>query len=187
MARLTGLTGLTGVTGLTSPTRLITLPVQPMRAKRSWLTGLLAASCLVLAGCGAGDNPRAFGLTDVPLPSGAQIATHVRSCDRGANPYCAEQLVVVGPHYQSSAALLAGEKQVLAERGWTTTAGADGVEKGADSPGHELRLTYATAYEDLLGIDSSWIQRRPPIAHALSTEMFDRASAISLMLVRGSS
>ena len=158
-----------------------------MRAKRSWVTGLLAASCLVLAGCGAGVNPRAVWVTDVLLPSGAQIATHSRSCDRGANSYCAEQLVVVGPHYQSSAALLAGEKQVLAQHGWSTTAGSDGVETGADSPGHELRLTYATAYEDLLGIDSSWIQRSPPIAHALSTAMFDRASAISVMLVRGSS
>jgi hypothetical protein len=160
-----------------------------MHTKRSWVTALLAAGwlVLVLAGCGAGANPRAVGLTNVPLPSGAQIATHVRSCDRGANPYCAEQLVVVGPHYQSSSALLAGEKQVLAQHGWSTTAGSDGLQKGADSPGHELRLTYATAYQDLLGIDSSWIQRRPPIAHALSTTMFDRASAISLMLVRGSS
>ena len=158
-----------------------------MRAKQSWVTGLLAASCLAVAGCGAGANSRAVGLTNVPLPSGAQIVTHVRSCDRGANPYCAEQLVVVGPRYESSAALLAGEKHLLAQRGWSSTAGADGLERGADSPGHELRLTYATPYQDLLGIDSSWIQRSPPIAHALSTAMFDRASAISVMLVRGSS
>ena len=158
-----------------------------MHTTRSWVTALLAAGCLAVAGCGAGANSRAVGLTNVPLPSGARIMSRVRSCDRGANPYCAVQLVVVGPRYPTSAALLAGERQVLAQRGWSVTAGSDGLERGADSPGHELRLTFATAYQDLLGIDSSWIQRSPPIAHALSTAMFDRASAISVMLVRGSS
>jgi hypothetical protein len=158
-----------------------------MHTTRSWVTGLLAAGSLATAGCGAGANATAVGLTEVPLPGGARIMTHVRSCDRGANPYCAEQLVVVGPAYQSSTALLAGEQRLLAQRGWSSSAGTDGNERAADSPGHELRLSYATAYDDLLGIDSNWIQRTATIARALSTAMFDRSPAISVMLTRGSS
>jgi hypothetical protein len=38
-----------------------------------------------------------------------------------------------------------------------------------------------------MAIDLGWIQRRRPIAFALSTELFDRAPAISLMLETGSS
>jgi hypothetical protein len=71
--------------------------------------------------------------------------------------------------------------------GWTTTKGPDGNETAADSPGHDLHLTYATAYQDLLGIDSNWVQRRPGIARALSAAVFDRGAAISIMLVKGSS
>ncbi|HTU96428.1 MAG TPA: hypothetical protein VMF14_11355, partial [Solirubrobacteraceae bacterium] len=67
------------------------------------------------------------------------------------------------------------------------TMGPDGNETAADSPGHELRLTFATAYEDLLGIDSNWVQRTAEITHALSSTMFDRAPALSIMLLRGSS
>ena len=96
-------------------------------------------------------------------------------------------LVVVGDHYSSSTALLASEVDLLKQRGWTSANGPDGPEGAADSPGHELRLTYATAYDDLLGVDSNWIQRRRPIGHALSTVMFDRLSAISLMLTKGPS
>ena len=160
-----------------------------MRANRSLVVVLLAAAAVAaaLAGCGAAAGQRAVGLAEVPLPSGAQITTHVRSCDRGANAYCAEQLVVVAPALRTSKALEVSEKQLLAGRGWTTTRGADGVQQAADSPGHELRLYYATAYDDLLGIDSNWIQRAPPISHSLSNAMFNRAPALSIMLVRGSS
>ncbi len=169
-----------------------------MRITRSWVTalpttsrlaGALAAAAMsaAVAGCGTDATARVIGLAEVPLPSGAQIMTHVRSCDRGANPYCAEQLVVVAPALRTATALEASEKRLLASRGWTTTQGADGHQKAADSPGHELRLYYATAFDDLLGIDSNWIQRAVPISHGLSNAIFDRAPAISIMLVRGSS
>ena len=113
--------------------------------------------------------------------------TTVRSCDRGANSYCSLQVVLVGRRGQSSAALRTTYGQRLRALGWTTTRGADGNETGADSPGHELRLTFATAYEDLLGVDSNWIQRTATISHALSSTMFDRTPALSVMLLSGSS
>jgi len=145
------------------------------------------AVAVAVAGCGTSADVRAVGLAEVPLPGGAQISAHIRSCDRGANAYCAEQLVVVAPALSTAKALEVSEKRLLAARGWTITRGADALQQAADSPGHELRLYYATAYDDLLGIDSNWIQRAPPISDSLSTAMFDRAPAISIMLVRGSS
>jgi hypothetical protein len=136
---------------------------------------------------GRGGTPRAIGLRNIPLPDGARVVTHVRSCDRGVHPYCAIQVVIVGDRYTSSAALRATYAQQLAKLGWTTAKGPDGNETAADSPGHELRLTYATAYEDLLGVDSNWIQRTAAISHSLSNAMFDRSPALSLMLLKGSS
>ena len=56
----------------------------------------LAACAARRVRCGAG-NHRDVGLKNVPLPRGAQITARVRVCDRGANAYCAEQLVVAGP------------------------------------------------------------------------------------------
>jgi hypothetical protein len=153
--------------------------------KRVW--SAIAALCLVAAGCGAGGNPRGVGVTNIPLPSGTKIVGHVRTCDRGTNPYCSVQIVVVGPRYGSSIALLYSERDLLKQNGWTAQLGPDGPERSADSPGHELRITYATAFEDLLGVDSNWIQRARPIGQALSKVIFDRSPAISLMLTRGSS
>jgi hypothetical protein len=148
---------------------------------------LLAAAALATAACGQSGASRAPALSGVPLTGGTRVVANVRSCDRGANPYCAVQLVVVGGRYGSSMALLAREQGRLRQLGWTSGAGDTGVEQSADSPGHKLRLTYATASNDLMAIDLGWIQRRRPIALALSAELFDRAPAISLMLETGSS
>jgi hypothetical protein len=145
------------------------------------------AVLVVIVTTGRGGTPRAIGLRNIPLPAGTRVVSHVRSCDRGINPYCALQVVIVGDHYPTSTALRAAYGQQLAKQGWTVAKGPDGNETAADSPGHELRLTYATAYEDLLGVDSKWIQRTAAVSHSLSTAMFDRAPALSLMLVRGSS
>ena len=142
---------------------------------------------LAIVSSGRGGTPRAIGLRNIPMPAGTRVVSKVRSCDRGINPYCALQVVVVGDRYPSSTALRAAYGQQLAKLGWTMAKGPDGNETAADSPGHEVRLTYATAYEDLLGVDSKWIQRTAAISHSLSTTMFDRASALSIMLVRGSS
>lgn len=147
---------------------------------------VVIAVALILA-TGRGGTPRAIGVKNIPLPAGTRITTQVRSCDRGVNPYCALQVVIIGDGYANSGVLRTAYQQQLDKLGWTTTRGPDGNETAADSPGHELRLTYATAYEDLLGIDSNWIQRAAPISHALSNTMFDRAPALSVMLVTGSS
>ena len=48
-------------------------------------------------------------------------------------------------------------------------------------------MTYATAYGDLKGIDLGWIKRSRTITLALSRALFDRASAMSVMLEVGSS
>jgi hypothetical protein len=123
----------------------------------------------------------------VPLADGMQVVTHVTRCDRGANPYCAVQMVVVGRHFPSSTALLTSEKRHLKALGWTTAGADNGDERGADSPGHKFRITYATASLDLKGIDLGWIQRSPVIIRSLSRTMFGRDSALSIMLETGSS
>ncbi|MGZ4311787.1 MAG: hypothetical protein ACXVR1_06755 [Solirubrobacteraceae bacterium] len=151
------------------------------------LVAAVVVVAAVVATTGRGGTPRGVGLPNIPLLAGTRVVARVRSCDRGINPYCALQVVVVGDRYPSSTALRAAYGQQLAKLGWTSAKGPDGNETAVDSPGHELRLTYATAYEDLLGVDSNWIQRTAAISHSLSTTMFDRAPALSIMLVRGPS
>ncbi len=141
---------------------------------------------LVLAGCG-GAGSRGPTLAGVPLTHGTQVVAHVRRCDRGANPYCAIQLVVVGNSYGSSAALLASERKYLHSIGWSSSNAAIGTERAASSPGQKLLLTYSTAALDLQAVDLNWIKRSPAIAMALARTMFDRQSALSLMLETGSS
>jgi hypothetical protein len=145
------------------------------------------AAALGLAACGgasAGGTPELDG---VPLTTGTHVVAHSRRCDKGVNPYCAVQLVVVADRLHSSEKLLDEEAKHLASLGWTQTNGDTGDESGADSPGHKLRLTYATAASDLMGIDLGWIKRAPLISRTLSRSMFDRAASISLMLQTGSS
>lgn len=63
--------------------------------------------------------------------------------------------------------------------------GDTGEERAAESPTHSLRVTYATPFGDLKGIDLGWIKRSQPIAVALSQAMFHRSSAMSMMLEIG--
>lgn len=153
---------------------------------RRLLFALAIALALVVAGCGVSPS-RGFDLSGVPLTSGTRVVTHVRRCDRGANAYCAIQLVAVGRHYRTSTALLIAERRHLRSLGWSVAAAKTGDENAADSPGHEVRLTYATADLDLKDLDLGWIKRAPLIGRALSQTMFDREPAISLMLQAGSS
>jgi hypothetical protein len=147
----------------------------------------VVAVAVVVTATGRGGTPRAIGLNDIPMVAGTRVMTRVRSCDRGVHPYCALQVILVGEGHRTSQALRKAYAARLHKLGWTTTMGPDGNETAADSPGHELRLTYATAYEDLLGVDSNWVQRTAEITHSLSSTMFDRAPALSIMLLRGSS
>lgn len=141
---------------------------------------------MALAGCGAqGGAHQAPKINALPLVSGAKVLSMVASCDKGANPYCADNLVVVAPAYGSSTALVKSEAAHLAKLGWTTAYGDTGNQKAAESPGHKLRLTYATAYGDLVGYDLGWIKRPRPIARAMAKTMFDRSPAMSLLLETG--
>lgn len=142
---------------------------------------------VLLVGCGSAATSRAPGLAGVPLTDGARVLASIRRCDRGASPFCAVQLVVADARYRNSTDLLHGERDRLRALGWTSANADNGDEHAAESPGHRLRLTYATAALDLKGIDLGWIQRARVIAHTLSRAMFDRASALSLMLETGSS
>lgn len=147
----------------------------------------LAALFAALSGCGRGGEHRSPDLAGLPLVNGAKVVTRVQRCDRGANAYCAIQLVVVGSRYRTSTDLVRSERAHLGKLGWTTVNGDTGDERAAESPGHKLRLTYSTAYGDLRGIDLGWIKRPRRIALALSHALFYRASAMSLMLEAGPS
>jgi hypothetical protein len=111
----------------------------------------------------------------------------VRECDPGRASFCAYQLVVVASNFKSSTALLDSEHRHLLKLGWTGAAPETGEQRAAESPGHKLRVTYATAFGDLKGIDLGWIKRSQRIALALSKTMFDGSSALSLTLEAGSS
>lgn len=147
--------------------------------------GISIAVALVTAGCGHAASSLSLDLATVPLVGGTRVLAHTHRCDRGANAYCAVQLVVVGDRYRSSEALFAAERRYLKADGWTVSGADTGHERAADSPDHRLRLAYATAALDLRAIDLGWIQRARPIGRALSRTMFDRSSALSLMLEPG--
>jgi len=156
--------------------------------RRWWTPGLLAVALSApIAGCGQSALARSPGVSDVPVAPGAQIVSQTRRCDRGAHPYCAIQVVLTGASYDSSGALLKGERAHLDALGWSHSNGDTNMESAADSPAHTLRLLYGTASADLRAIDLGWIQRSPRTALALALAMFDRAPAISLMLETGSS
>ncbi|MGI8715116.1 MAG: hypothetical protein ACR2NR_18420 [Solirubrobacteraceae bacterium] len=152
---------------------------------------LTACGVLVLgiavAGCGQSGSHQISSPHGIPLVAGVRIVAQTRSCDRGANPYCSLQLVVVGARYPTATALLTGEEQRLRTVGWTSTVGDTPKERSADSPGHKLRLSYALAADDLESWDLGSLKRRPSIARALAATMFERVPALSLMLQAGSS
>jgi hypothetical protein len=146
----------------------------------------LAALAAVLAGCGSGGRHRP-NLTQLPLVDGASVIAQVHSCDRGKNAYCAIELVVTDRRYKNSTDLVEEEHSQLRKHGWTGGQGDFSQQKAADSPGHKLRVTYATAAGDLRGVDLGSIQRPRQITLALSRTMFDQAPAMSIMLEVGAS
>jgi hypothetical protein len=146
---------------------------------------VLAALGAAVAGCGSSGGPHRPALAQLPLVDGANVVAQVHSCDRGKNAYCAIELVVVDRHYKNSTDLVEDEHQKLRAHGWTGGQGDFSQQKAADSPGHKLRVTYATAYGDLRGVDLGTIQRPRQITLALSRVMFDQAPAMSIMLEVG--
>jgi hypothetical protein len=140
-----------------------------------------------IAGCGSSAASRKPDLGQLPLVNGASVIAEVHSCDRGANAFCAIELVIVDHRYKTSTDLVEQEHAQLRKHGWTGGQGDTGDQKAADSPGHKLRVTYATAAGDLRGIDLGTIQRPRGITLALSRAMFDQSPAMSIMLEVGAS
>ena len=151
--------------------------------------GALVALALVagtVAGCGTSSAAqRTPTASAVPLLPGSQIAARVRRCDQGSNAYCAIDLVVRNPRYQSSDIFAHEESKWLRKHGWSLADGDTSVQTAANSPGHKLRLTYSSAAGDLQEIDLGAIIRPWPITYALASSMFDRAAAMSMRLEVG--
>ncbi len=144
----------------------------------------LAALILAISGCGA-DSPRTPQLSRLPLVAGARISVKVHVCDTGANAFCAWEVVVVAPRYRDADTLFKSEHRHLLKLGWSGADGDIGDEHAADSPGHKLRVTYATPTGDLKGIDLGWIRRSRPVTLALSQAIFAHAPALSMLLEQG--
>ncbi len=141
-------------------------------------------AAVLLAGCGGGTHRPS--LSSLPLVPGAHVQTKADRCNQGSNRYCAIELVVVGPRYPSSRALVLAERDRLKAEGWIGASPYTGVELADESPQHKVRVTYATAVDDLQGVDVGWIRRAWPIVSALDGSLFDRTSTMSALLEVGS-
>ena len=159
-----------------------------MTGRRLGVCTALLALLPLLCACGAtSPAARTPTATQVPLVSGSRIVAQVRRCDAGSNSFCAIDLVVRNGQYVSSDILARDESHLLRRQGWSLAGGDTGAQSAANSPGHKLRLTYATAAGDLQQIDLGLIIRPWPITYALSNSMFDRAAAMSMRLEVGAS
>jgi hypothetical protein len=157
-----------------------------MSARRVCAVGAIAP-VLALAGCGSGANRGPPKLGQLPLVPGSKVVAQAIQCDKGANAFCGLELVVVNPRYKTSEDLVNAEHDLVHKSGWPGVGADTGDQRAAESPGHKLRVTYATAYGDLQGVDLGWIRRKAYIAKALSRTLFDHSSAMSVELDRGSS
>jgi hypothetical protein len=138
----------------------------------------------MLAGCGGGiHSPR---LSSLPLVHGTRVVTEVRRCDPGTRPYCSLELVLADPLYGSSRTFVLAERDLLRAHGWTDASPQTADELAGESPGDRFRITYATAYGDLKGIDLGWIQRTHQIKESLSSQLFAGTPAMSAQLQTGS-
>jgi hypothetical protein len=158
-----------------------------MRRLRLALPAVALGGCgLALAGCGGSGSSGSISLSRLPLVAGATVVAQQAQCDPGSSAFCAVEAVIVDRGFGSSGALLAAERHRLRSLGWSDTAGDNGKEQAAESPGRKVRVTYATAQGDLLGWDERWIDRPWPIVLTLARTMYQRTAAMSVMLEAGS-
>jgi hypothetical protein len=158
-----------------------------MRRVRLALSAATAALLALggLAACGSATSTSSLNAGQLPLVPGSRIITQSSQCDQGSNAFCALEAVVVNPQFTSSGALVASEDRLLHQLRWRSSAGDDGDEVARNSPGQKLRLTFATAIDDLIGIDEHWITRSWPIEWTLAHTMMTRTPAMSIMLEQG--
>ncbi len=155
---------------------------------KAWVSLLsLAALGAGLAGCGQAGRRAPLDASALPLVPGARVVAQARQCDRGANAYCALELVAVNPRYRSSGDFVVAERRHLHALGWALVGAQGSGERAAESPGHKLRVTYSTAISDLQQVELGLIKRARTIELALSQTLFERTPAISLMLEDGPS
>ena len=145
---------------------------------------IVVGSVVVLSGCGGSD--RIPKLASLPVVRGAHVVSKVRVCDKGSNHYCALELVLTDSHYATPRDLVLAESELLRAHGWSGASAQTGDEMADESPGNDLRLTYATAYGDLHDIEFGWVQRTRQTQEALSKQMFAGAIAMSAQLQVGS-
>jgi hypothetical protein len=151
----------------------------------AWTALLLA---ITVAGCGASSpGQRTPTVSSVPLVPGSRVVEQLRTCDQGSNAFCAIYLVVRNQSYRSSDYLFRDEGRLLRKHGWSLANGDTSSQTAANSPGHKLRLTFSTAAGDLQEVDLGLINRPWPIVYALSSSMFDRSAAMSMLLEVGAS
>jgi len=144
----------------------------------------IPAVAAVVAGCG--HTSRTPTAAHLPLVPGSSVIVKERECNHGANPYCSVEMVVQNSTYQSPRRLLFDERDYLYHHGWRVASPNTGVELAAESPGHKLRVTYATALQDLKGVDLGWIARPASIKYALDRAVFDHVPTMSVLLEVGS-
>jgi hypothetical protein len=164
-----------------------TLPVRatlPLVTTR--LPGLAATvvAALLVAGCGNGGT-RIPSLGGLPLAAGSRVSVRERVCDPGENAFCALELVVQSHEFKTSSNLLGAESLLLRQRGWRRANAPTGLERAADSPRGRLRVTYATAADDLESIELGWVHRSHTVALALSRALIARRSTLSVLLEVG--
>jgi hypothetical protein len=145
---------------------------------------VIVAAIAGIAGCGS-DSQHVPTLADLPLVPGTQVVAQSIKCDKGANAFCGLQLVVVGPGFRNSNQLLKREHFHLKALGWTGANAEMAGEWAADSPGHKLHLTFATASTDLQGTDLGRIKRTRTIQLTLSRQQFARVPSLSMVLEEG--
>ena len=164
--------------------RLGTLELDPMTGRRLGRPVVAALAALAiavaLAGCGGGGETHQPTATQLPLVDGANVVAQVRQCDKGANAYCAIELVVDRPALQDlDGPGRRGARQAPQPRLDRRHRRHRRTRRPPSRPGHKLRVTYATASGDLRGVDLGSIQRSRRIALALSRALFDHAPAMS--------
>jgi hypothetical protein len=146
---------------------------------------VVAAAIVGIAGCGS-DSQHVPRVAELPLIPGTRVVAQSIKCDKGANAFCGLQLVVVGPGFRNSNQLLKKEHLHLKALGWTGANAEIGGQWAADSPGHKLHLTFATANTDLQGTELGWIKRTRAIQLTLSRQLFARVPSLSMVLEEGS-
>ena len=161
------------------------MPARTLRAAHVSLALAFTGGGVLLGGCGSGGASGPVSLSELPLVPGAKVVAQTRECDTGKHAFCAIQAVIVNRRYDSSGAFVLSEQKHLHGLGWTASAGDDGDEVAADAPGHRLRVTYATALADMIGLDEKWIKRPWPIWASLSQTLFKRIPAMSILLEAG--